>query len=56
MREKLNRRRTQLFKLQEDNVNDELDNTGKYLKKQISIIQVLDDFIQQEEKVLTKSK
>ena len=56
IREKINRRRAQLFKLQEDNVNDNLDSTPKHLKKQITIKQELDDFIQQEEKVLSQRK
>ena len=56
IREKINRRRAQLFKLQEDNVNDGLDSTGKYLKKQIQVKQELDDFIQQEAQALVQRK
>jgi hypothetical protein len=56
IREKINRRRARLFKLQEDNVNDGLDSTNKYLKKQIKVSQELHGFIQQEGQALAERK
>lgn len=56
IREKISRRRARLFVLQENNVNDGLDSTNKYLKKQINVTQELDDFIQQEEQTIVERK
>lgn len=56
IREKISRRRAQLFKLQQDNVNDDLGKTNKYLKKQIKVNTELDDLILQEEQALIERK
>jgi hypothetical protein len=42
IREKINRRIASLYKLQEDNVKDNLDNTNKYFNKQIKIQEELE--------------
>ena len=48
IREKISRRMATLFKLQEDNLNDDLDNANSYLKKQLSIKEELNDLKNQE--------
>jgi hypothetical protein len=55
-REKISRRRAILFKLQQDNIKDDLDFSGKYLKKQIKIKAELDELIKQENILLEKRK
>ena len=45
-----------LYKLQEDNLNDELDSTNLYLKKQLKTKQELDEFKLQEAQLLDKRK
>ncbi|MCF6357847.1 MAG: hypothetical protein L3J54_08580 [Draconibacterium sp.] len=42
--------------MQEDNVNDGIDSTNRYLKKQITVSQELEDLIHQEEIELVKRK
>lgn len=56
IREKVSRRMATLYKLQEDNVNAELDSTNRYLKKQFKIKQELDEFKLQEVQLLDKRK
>lgn len=55
-REKTSRRMATLYKLQEDNVKDDLESTGKYLKKQIKVKQELDVFKEKEDQLLDKRK
>jgi Transposase protein len=55
-REKISRRMATLYKLQEDNVKDDLDSTNKYLEKQIKVRQELDDFKKQEKQLLDARK
>jgi hypothetical protein len=54
IREKINRRIATLFKLQEDNLNDDLDNANSYLKKQLIIKQELNDLKTQENKLIER--
>ncbi len=56
VREKISRRMATLYKLQDDNVKDELDKTNKYLQKQIKVEQELDDFRKQEKQLLDNRK
>jgi len=56
IREKISRRMAALYKLQEDNVNDDLDSTNKYVEKQIKVKRELHDFKQQQEQLLDARK
>jgi len=47
--EKINRRRAELYKLQQENCLDNLDNTPKYEKKQAKIIAELETLRQQDD-------
>lgn len=49
--EKINRRRAELYKIQEDNNLDILDNTPKYEKKQAKVLAELDAYQQDERKL-----
>ncbi len=56
-REKISRRMATLYKLQEDNVKDDLDNTNRYLRKQIRTQEELDVLRNQENELLeTRTK
>src|SRR5208283_46979 len=50
----INRRRATLFKLQEDNLNDDLDNANSYLRKQLIVKQELNDLITLENKLIER--
>lgn len=52
LREKINRRKATLYELQKKNVEDDLDKTNKYLKKQLETIEDLNILEQQEKKLL----
>jgi len=55
-REKVSRRMATLYKLQQDNVNDKLESTNLYLKKQFNTKQELDELKLQEAQLLDKRK
>jgi hypothetical protein len=51
VREKINRRLAKLYKLEHENVNDKLDETGKNYTRQVVIEKELEE-LQEEEKIL----
>lgn len=54
VREKISRRKAALYQLQEANLNDELDNTNQYLKKQLKTREELTTLECQEKDLLKK--
>lgn len=54
VREKISRKQAILYQLQEDNLNDELDNTNQYLKKQLKTREELTALEGQEKDLLKK--
>jgi hypothetical protein len=54
IREKISRRQAVLYQLQEANLNDELDNTNQYLKKQLKTMEELTALEGQEKDLLKK--
>ena len=56
LREKINRRRAKLYKLQEENIHGDLDNTAQYIKKQTEINEELILFLGLETELVKQRK
>jgi predicted DNA-binding ribbon-helix-helix protein len=56
VREKISRRRAQLYKLYEENIDDNLDNTAQNIKKQSGVNEELIKFLEQQNELVEQRK